>query len=161
MQLVVISIVLIASLAISVLIQTQQADSVFNSTRWICSERKSHFLRGSFSQYSEIDETHTLLFTSDDMMTQYHSGQIHIHGEKPRSFEVNYTTHYTLSGNRLRMLYDKIMWVNKPSGVDVFVNSINRLEGMSIDINYYIEGSYLYLFNNTQSEDSNFVCHAA
>ncbi|MCG9681166.1 hypothetical protein L1D31_01180 [Vibrio sp. Isolate23] len=161
MQLIIIAIVLMASIAFSFLIKTQQAESELNGTRWVCSEQKSHFLRGSFSQYLSIDETHTLLFTSNDVMTQYHSGQISIDGEQPHPFEVSYTTRYSLSGNRLRMLYDKIMWANKPTSLDVFVNSIDRLEGISIDINYYIEGNYLYLFNNGQSEDSNFVCHAA
>ncbi|OAJ95670.1 hypothetical protein [Vibrio bivalvicida] len=161
MQLITIVLALVTSLTVSFFLKTQHDDSRLAGTRWICSESKSHFLRASFNEYLAIDETHTLFFTSGNMMTQYHSGDVYLRSGAQRSFEVAYTVNYKLSDSELKMVYEKIMWAIKPNDVGVFVNHIDRLEGFSIDVNYYVDGQYLYLFNKSESEDSNFVCHSS
>lgn len=142
-------------------LQSQQGQTPLSGTRWVCAETKSHFTRNAYQNYAEINESHTLLFTSEDMMTQYHKGDITFQDGSIERFELVYLVHYQQQDNRLRMKYNYLQWTDKPTEQPLLTDSITMLDGLTVDINYFVEGNYLYLSNISNSEDSNFVCHSS
>ncbi|MDN3611817.1 hypothetical protein ACFFUP_06065 [Vibrio ostreicida] len=147
-------------IAISSYTQSQSGNIHFSGTRWVCAEEKSGFIRKSYDQYQRITQTHTLFFTSDTMVSQYYSGTlIHKNGLE-ENFELVYTASYQTHGQALKINVKSIDWNEKPERSPMFIKYINALKNQSIDTNYYAQDGYLYLYNNSQSEDSNLVCYA-
>ncbi|NVD08026.1 hypothetical protein FCU94_14130 [Vibrio sp. JPW-9-11-11] len=142
-------------------LQSQQGQAPLNGTRWVCAESKSGFTQRAYQNIAEINESHTLFFTSADMMTQYHKGEVTFHDGRTDSFEVVYLVHYQQQENNLKMKYVSLQWADKPNNQPLLTENIKILEGLTVDINYFIEDHYLYLSNRSGSEDSNFVCYSS
>lgn len=76
-----------------------------------------------------------------------------------KEYELVYNGKYQVDGHALTVDYQKVSWNEQPTESEVFVRDMNSYVGTKTDFIYKVEDEQLFFFNQSETEESNFICY--
>lgn len=134
-------------------------DYDFSGTRWHCSETKAGFTSAAYKQYVKLDELTTLYFPTNNTVLYYQTGTLLHKSGFAEPYEVVLMAKNKVTGQRMEHSFTGVDWNIKPQQSPMFIRDKNSLTGFESDMQFYIDGTKLFFFGKSGSEDLNIACH--
>ncbi|MGI9917651.1 hypothetical protein [Vibrio owensii] len=135
-----------------------QSDEITGS-RWACATFEEDFITRGYRRYENISDRSVVVFSSDRDMYIFQKGSLLTKKGESKEYELVYNGKYQVDGHALTVDYQKVSWNEQPTESEVFVRDMNSYVGTKTDFTYKVEDEQLFFFNQSETEESNFICY--
>ncbi|EKY4193462.1 hypothetical protein RCQ53_000698 [Vibrio harveyi] len=135
-----------------------QSDEITGS-RWACATYEEGFITKGYRRYEHIKDRSVVVFSSDRDMYIFQKGSLLTKTGESKEYEMIFNGKYKVDGHELSVDYQKVSWNHQPTESEVFIRDMNSYVGTKTDFIYKVENDRLFFFNQSETEESNFVCY--
>ncbi|MFZ3422236.1 hypothetical protein [Vibrio harveyi] len=135
-----------------------QSDEITGS-RWACATYEEDFFTKGYRRYEHIKDRSVVVFSSDRDMYTFQKGSLLTKTGESKEYEMIFNGKYKVDGHELSVDYQKVSWNHQPTESEVFIRDMNSYVGTKTDFIYKVENDRLFFFNQSEAEESNFVCY--
>lgn len=158
-KLLVLNIVLATGLVGVVVYQKYFQSDEITGSRWACAAFEEDFITRGYRRYENISDRSVVVFSSDRDMYIFQKGSLLTKKGESKEYELVYNGKYQVDGHALTVDYQKVSWNEQPTESEVFVRDMNSYVGTKTDFIYKVEDEQLFFFNQSETEESNFICY--
>ncbi len=158
-KLLVLNIALATGLVGVIVHQTYFQSDEITGSRWACAMFEEDFITRGYRRYENISDRSVVVFSSDRDMYIFQKGTLLTKKGERKEYELVYNGKYQVDGHALTVDYQKVSWNEQPTESGVFVRDMNSYVGTKTDFIYKVEDERLFFFNQSETEESNFICY--